>query len=111
MGSRCVFAKGLRGETKTVVLCDTDEQMQTMTVLQLKTKIVEFFPEIEGTSEDLRLVFGCTLLHNDEATLVSFGIQHESTIHLIERILGGGKLNSRETTDTSRAPKSPSGFL
>ncbi|KAJ3585581.1 hypothetical protein NHX12_014300, partial [Muraenolepis orangiensis] len=102
-----VIVKELDGEMTAVDLCDTEEQMQTMTLLQLKTKIAERLPDIEGTWEDLRLIFGGKQLDNDEATLVSFGIQKESTIHLIERLRGGGTPNSRETTDTSLAPESP----
>ncbi|KAJ3585362.1 hypothetical protein NHX12_014083 [Muraenolepis orangiensis] len=105
-----VIVKELDGEKTTVVLCDTDEQMQTMTVLQLKTKIAERLPDIEGTWEDLRLIFGGKQL-DDEATLVSFGIEHESTIHLVKRLRGGGTPNSRETTDTSLAPESPCRIL
>lgn len=39
---------GFRGEKKTVDLCNTDEQMKSMTVKQLKEKIAEKFAEPEG---------------------------------------------------------------
>lgn len=39
---------GIRGEKKTIDLCNTEEQMQSMTVKQLKEKIAEKIPETTG---------------------------------------------------------------
>lgn len=39
---------GFRGEKMIVDLCNTDEQMQSMTVLQLKEKIAQRLPESAG---------------------------------------------------------------
>lgn len=39
---------GLRGEKMIVDLCNTDEQMQSMTVRQLKEKIAQRLPETAG---------------------------------------------------------------
>ncbi|KAJ3585705.1 hypothetical protein NHX12_014424 [Muraenolepis orangiensis] len=83
-----VIVYGINGEKMAVDLCNTDEQMQTMTVLQLKTKIVERLPGTGG-GENLRLVFTNKTLDNDEATLVSFGIQNQSVIQLVMRVPGG----------------------
>ncbi|KAJ3585703.1 hypothetical protein NHX12_014422, partial [Muraenolepis orangiensis] len=79
-----VIVYGINGEKMAVDLCNTDEQMQTMTVLQLKTKIVERLPGTGG-GENLRLIFTNKQLDNDEATLVSFGIQNQSVIQLVMR--------------------------
>ncbi|KAJ3585125.1 hypothetical protein NHX12_013847 [Muraenolepis orangiensis] len=90
-----VIVIGFNGEKMRVDLCDTDDQMKAMTLLQLKTKIVE---RLRGTAglENLRLIFEGKQLVNDEATLVSFGIQQECTIHLTERLPG----ESRRSQDS-----------
>uniref|UniRef100_A0A8C5BJT8 Uncharacterized protein n=1 Tax=Gadus morhua TaxID=8049 RepID=A0A8C5BJT8_GADMO len=41
-----VIVIGLNGEHMTIDLCDTEEQMKAMTVLQLKEKIGERLPGI-----------------------------------------------------------------
>ncbi|KAJ3585589.1 hypothetical protein NHX12_014308 [Muraenolepis orangiensis] len=80
-----VIVIGFNGEKTTVDLCNTDDQMKAMTVLQLKTKIAERSPG----GENLRLIFTNKQLDNDEATLVSFGIQNKSVIQLVMRVPGG----------------------
>lgn len=45
-----VVLHGMRGEKKTIDLCNTAEQMKSMTVKQLKEKIAERFPETGGMS-------------------------------------------------------------
>ncbi|KAJ3585527.1 hypothetical protein NHX12_014306 [Muraenolepis orangiensis] len=84
-----VIVIGFNGEKTTVDLCNTDDQMKAMTVLQLRTKIAGRLPDIEGTGENLRLVFTDKQLDNDEATLASFGIQNKSVIQLVMRVPGG----------------------
>lgn len=43
-----VLVNGLKGQRITVDLCNTEEQMQKMTVLQLKEKISERLPDTAG---------------------------------------------------------------
>ncbi|KAM3590886.1 uncharacterized protein V6R79_018298 [Siganus canaliculatus] len=44
-----VLVNGLRGEKMTIDLCNTEEQMQKMTVLQLKEKIIQRLPGSDVT--------------------------------------------------------------
>lgn len=44
-----VVVHGAKGEKLIIDLCNTDEQMKSMTVLQLKEKIAEALPGIKGT--------------------------------------------------------------
>lgn len=46
-----VVVHGLRGEKLIVDLCNTEEQMQSMTVLQLKQKIAQKLPDTLGKSQ------------------------------------------------------------
>lgn len=43
-----VVVHGLRGEKLMIDLCNTEEQMKSMTVRQLKEKITERFPDTSG---------------------------------------------------------------
>lgn len=43
-----VTVNGLKGEKLNIDLCNTEEQMQSMTVRQLKEKIAERLPETAG---------------------------------------------------------------
>uniref|UniRef100_A0A668AGA1 Ubiquitin-like domain-containing protein n=1 Tax=Myripristis murdjan TaxID=586833 RepID=A0A668AGA1_9TELE len=87
----CVY--GMRGEKVTIDLCDTEEQMQNMTVLQLKEKVAEKLPEFAVERiETLRLIFTDKELNEDSKLLSSYGIQHMSVIHAVIRIPGGGRL-------------------
>lgn len=45
-----VFVHGIRGEKKIIDLCNTEEEMKSLTVKQLKEKIEQTFPEIAGLS-------------------------------------------------------------
>ncbi|KAF0029181.1 hypothetical protein F2P81_018286 [Scophthalmus maximus] len=73
-----VVVHGLRGEKMTVDLCNTEEQMQTMTVLQLRERIAQKLPNNADKMLD------------DDATLLSqYGIQHMSVIHMVLRVPGG----------------------
>lgn len=47
-----VVVHGLRGQKLIVDLCNTEEQMKSMTVLQLKEKIAERLPESAGRSHN-----------------------------------------------------------
>ena len=44
-----VIVSGLNGENMTIDLCNTEEQMKAMTVLQLKNKLGERLPGRAGT--------------------------------------------------------------
>uniref|UniRef100_A0A8C5EWH5 Ubiquitin-like domain-containing protein n=1 Tax=Gouania willdenowi TaxID=441366 RepID=A0A8C5EWH5_GOUWI len=79
---------GLRGEKMVVDLCNTEEQMKSMTVLQLKEKILERLPEAAG-EESLRLVFTDKMLDGDTTLLTSYGVQHMSVIHMVLKVPGG----------------------
>lgn len=43
-----VVVHGIRGEKKTIDLCNTEEQMKSLTVKQLREKIAERIPETAG---------------------------------------------------------------
>ncbi|KAG7281815.1 hypothetical protein CRUP_037096 [Coryphaenoides rupestris] len=78
---------GLSGQKMAIDLRNTEEQMRTMTVQQLKTKIAERLPggaagALQGA---FRLIFASKLLE-DAATLASYGIQHRSVIHMVLRV-------------------------
>lgn len=77
-----LFIQTQVGKTITVHL--KSEIMMSMTVVQLKNVI----ESIEGIPEDQqRLVHAGTLLDNPD-TLVNHGIQDNSTLHLVLRLLG-----------------------
>ncbi|XP_037333603.2 uncharacterized protein zgc:194655 [Pungitius pungitius] len=83
-----VVVDGLRGEKMMIDLCNTDEQFKTMTVLQLKEKIVEKLPGTAG-EEALRLIFADKMLDGNDQLLTHFGIQHMSVIRTGMRLPGG----------------------
>ncbi|KAM4714062.1 uncharacterized protein FYW61_019151 [Anableps anableps] len=84
-----VMVHGLRGEKMIIDLCNTEEQMQKMTVGQLKEKIAEKLPQTAG-EEDMRLIFTDKGLEGDTSLLSEYGIQHMSVIQLIIKVPGGG---------------------
>uniref|UniRef100_A0A8C4E6C8 Ubiquitin-like domain-containing protein n=1 Tax=Dicentrarchus labrax TaxID=13489 RepID=A0A8C4E6C8_DICLA len=67
---------------KTIDLCDTEEQFKSITVLQLKEKIIETIrPEnVSVAAEALELIFKDKLLDRNSALLSEYGIQHMSVI-------------------------------
>ncbi|CAB1421415.1 unnamed protein product [Pleuronectes platessa] len=92
-----VVVHGLRGERIHIDLCNTEEQMQSMTVLQLKEKIEEKLPQSEGDAT-VRLFSENKLLDGDFTLLSEYGIQHMSVIRVVERVRGGGMRVLTETT-------------
>ncbi|KAM3590264.1 uncharacterized protein V6R79_006801 [Siganus canaliculatus] len=84
-----VIVNGPRGEEMIIDLCNTEEQMQNMTVLQLKEKIIQRVPGHDDV-ERLRLIFTDRMLDGDSTLLCSYGIHHKSVIHLVMRLPGGG---------------------
>ncbi|XP_045920891.1 uncharacterized protein zgc:194655 [Micropterus dolomieu] len=83
-----VVLNGLRGEKTTIDLCNTEDQMKSMTVMQLKEKIGQRLPENAG-QDNLRLIFTDKMLDGDDELLSDFGIQHMSVIHMVLRVPGG----------------------
>ncbi|MED6294573.1 hypothetical protein CHARACLAT_022443 [Characodon lateralis] len=83
-----VMVHGLRGEKMMIDLCNTEEQMKKMTVLQLKEKIAERLPQTAG-EDNLRLIFTDKNLEGDNSLLSEYGIQHMSVIQLVIKVPGG----------------------
>uniref|UniRef100_A0A3Q2ZEH3 Ubiquitin-like domain-containing protein n=1 Tax=Kryptolebias marmoratus TaxID=37003 RepID=A0A3Q2ZEH3_KRYMA len=83
-----VMVHGLRGEKMFIDLCNTEEQMQKMTVLQLKEKIAEKLPETTG-QDNLRLIFTDKMLDENTKLLSKYGIQNKSVIQMVIRVPGG----------------------
>ncbi|MEQ2186057.1 hypothetical protein GOODEAATRI_024719 [Goodea atripinnis] len=83
-----VMVHGLRGEKMMIDLCNTEEQMKKMTVLQLKEKIAERLPHTAG-EDNLRLIFTDKNLEGDNSLLSEYGIQHMSVIQLVIKVPGG----------------------
>ncbi|MEQ2237761.1 hypothetical protein ILYODFUR_026319 [Ilyodon furcidens] len=83
-----VMVHGLRGEKMMIDLCNTEEQMKEMTVLQLKEKIAERLPQTAG-EDNLRLIFTDKNLEGDNSLLSEYGIQHMSVIQLVIKVPGG----------------------
>ncbi|KAK2863056.1 hypothetical protein Q5P01_002589 [Channa striata] len=83
-----VVINGFRGEKMIIDLCNTEEQMQQMTVLQLKEKILPRLPASTG-EESLRLIFTDKELNENTKLLSEYGIQHMSVIHMVVRVPGG----------------------
>ncbi|XP_059211259.1 ubiquitin-ribosomal protein eL40 fusion protein-like [Centropristis striata] len=75
---------GPTGNDKIVNLCDTEEEMKLFTVEQLKTEITEQL----DIDEDIRMVYGNKQLE-ESSLLISYGIQHLSTIHTVVKLPGG----------------------
>ncbi|KAM3591297.1 uncharacterized protein V6R79_026270 [Siganus canaliculatus] len=80
-----VIVNGLRGEELIIDLCNTEEQMQKMTVLQLKEKILQRLPGLDDVAR-LVLIFADKMLDGDSTLLCSYGIQHMSVIHVVIRL-------------------------
>ncbi|XP_070786158.1 uncharacterized protein [Enoplosus armatus] len=81
-----ILLSGLRGEKMMIDLCNTEEQMKSMTVLQLKEKIAQRLP---AGQEALRLIFTDKMLEEDSKLLSDYGIQHMSVIHMVMTLPGG----------------------
>ncbi|CAN9509613.1 unnamed protein product [Ophioblennius macclurei] len=81
---------GLRSEGLLIDLCDTEEQMKSMTVWQLKEKIFQRLPEYRHDGDHLKMLFRGEVLDEDEKPLSEYGVQHKSAIHVILRVPEGG---------------------
>ena len=67
-----VLVQGYRGEKKTIDLCNTEEQMKSMTVKQLKEKIAQKFPETAGMYLILGTVCVCVCIYCDKMKIFAF---------------------------------------
>uniref|UniRef100_A0A3Q4BD74 Ubiquitin-like domain-containing protein n=1 Tax=Mola mola TaxID=94237 RepID=A0A3Q4BD74_MOLML len=81
-----VVVFGIKGEKVLLDLCNTQEQMESMTVLQLREKINQRFPEIASA---VRLIFTTKQLDVDSEPLSKYGIQHMSGIQMVIKVPGG----------------------
>uniref|UniRef100_A0A3B4B1B2 Ubiquitin-like domain-containing protein n=1 Tax=Periophthalmus magnuspinnatus TaxID=409849 RepID=A0A3B4B1B2_9GOBI len=85
-----VVVTGFKGERMTVDLCNTDEQMRSMTVEQLKNKIaVKLPPNTGNLCFRISLIFADERLDVDSKLLSDYGIQHMSVIQLVLQVDGG----------------------
>ncbi|XP_073968347.1 uncharacterized protein [Salmo salar] len=86
-----VTVNGFRGEKMVIDVANTEEQMNSTTVLQLKKKIAEKLPgNLGGDPETMRLIFTDKHLE-DPCLLSSYGIQSQSVIQIVLRVPGGWK--------------------
>ncbi|KAL6118513.1 uncharacterized protein ACO6RY_03301 [Pungitius sinensis] len=83
-----VVVQGMKGKKMVVDLCNTDEQLMKMTVLQLKENIAKRLPETAG-EKVLRLIFAEKVLDGNDQLLSHFGIKHMSVIQMVVRVPGG----------------------
>ncbi|KAI3376363.1 hypothetical protein L3Q82_016831 [Scortum barcoo] len=86
---------GPRGDEKIIDLCENEEQLKKITVMQLKKKIAQ---ELK-TSDDIRMVFRTEPLE-EMAVLSSYGIRH--ILHLAKM----GSTESTEQSNMSRQQRS-----
>uniref|UniRef100_A0A668RL03 Ubiquitin-like domain-containing protein n=1 Tax=Oreochromis aureus TaxID=47969 RepID=A0A668RL03_OREAU len=91
-----VKVQGLRGETKWIDLCNTDEEFNSMTMKNLKEKIRHCFSymlDVSGSEgdnhEELQMIFQGLRLEGDDTLLCHYGIQDFSVIQLVLKICGG----------------------
>ncbi|XP_068164445.1 uncharacterized protein zgc:194655 [Antennarius striatus] len=83
-----VIVYGLMGDKISVDLCNTQEEMSSLTVLQLKEKILNAETVLKGQLS-LRLIFADKNLDDDKKLLSSYGIQHLSVIQVVVKLPGG----------------------
>ncbi|XP_060892395.1 uncharacterized protein zgc:194655 [Labrus mixtus] len=83
-----VVVKGPRGESLIIDLCNTEEQMNSMTVQQLKEKIQQKLPDAAGGAA-VRLIFTDKVLEEDSKPLSNYGVQHMSLIMMVLKVPGG----------------------
>uniref|UniRef100_A0A3B3DJM6 Ubiquitin-like domain-containing protein n=1 Tax=Oryzias melastigma TaxID=30732 RepID=A0A3B3DJM6_ORYME len=92
-----VEVNSYEGVRMIIYLCDTEEEMQKITVLQLKEKIDQQLPQFDGVKcENLRLIFADKFLDEDSRLLSVYGIQNMSVIHTVMRLDGGGSPEAYE---------------
>uniref|UniRef100_A0A3B3DJM0 Ubiquitin-like domain-containing protein n=1 Tax=Oryzias melastigma TaxID=30732 RepID=A0A3B3DJM0_ORYME len=83
-----VVVQSLRGEMMEINLCDTEEEMQKITVLQLKEKIDQQLCQFDGVKY-MHLIFTDKMLDEDSKPLSEYGIQNMSVIRMVIKVPGG----------------------
>ncbi|KAJ8366961.1 hypothetical protein AAFF_G00336300 [Aldrovandia affinis] len=85
-----VIIIGLKGEKIAVDVGHSEEEMGSMTVLQLKHRIAEKMPGNSGNNgEGLRLIYTKYQLE-DAKNLSEYDVKDKSVIQLVLRLPGGG---------------------
>ncbi|XP_032886946.1 polyubiquitin-like [Amblyraja radiata] len=85
-----VLVKGLKGETTTVDISQTEKEFNETTVLVFKRKLLTKFPQGTVQAEDLRLLFANEQLEDDKR-LSDYKVMDKSTIMMVLRLPGGGR--------------------
>uniref|UniRef100_A0A3Q2EDZ3 Ubiquitin-like domain-containing protein n=1 Tax=Cyprinodon variegatus TaxID=28743 RepID=A0A3Q2EDZ3_CYPVA len=86
-----IVVLGAKGGDLTIDLCTYQEEMERLTVMNLKQKIAESLTEKAGGEclvRDMRLIFGNKTLE-EKKRLLDYGIQHLSRIHMVIPLDGG----------------------
>ena len=91
-----VFVKGAGAGTITLSVAESLGGFNSTTVCLLRRMALKRWSQFQVTADthDLRLLFagkqlGDWLRDGREATLADYGVQHNSTIHLVSRLRGG----------------------
>ncbi|XP_055502437.1 uncharacterized protein LOC129703759 [Leucoraja erinacea] len=85
-----VLVKGLKGETTTVDISQTEKEFNETTVLVFKMKLLTKLPQGTVQADDLRLLFANEQLEDDKR-LSDYKVMDKSTIMMVLRLPGGGK--------------------
>uniref|UniRef100_A0A3B5KBL3 Ubiquitin-like domain-containing protein n=1 Tax=Takifugu rubripes TaxID=31033 RepID=A0A3B5KBL3_TAKRU len=83
-----VFLKKTSGETFEITFSDDKNPFETATVADLKDRA---HPICGIPVEDIRLVYTGIQLEDDRL-LSDYRIQHGSTVHVVQRLRGGGEV-------------------
>ncbi|GAA6226439.1 uncharacterized protein zgc:194655 [Lates japonicus] len=84
MSKGSVMVHWCPGGMKNILLSNTKEQVQNMTVKELKKSVKKEFSNILGLNEDnVQLYFKGQKLGNDCSPLSEYGIQHKSVLQLV----------------------------
>ncbi|XP_078266131.1 uncharacterized protein LOC144599245 [Rhinoraja longicauda] len=85
-----VIVKGLRGESTTVDISQTEKEFNETTVLVFKGKLLKKMPQGTAQAEDLRLLFANEQLEDDKK-FSDYQVKDKSTIMMVLRLPGGGR--------------------
>uniref|UniRef100_A0A8C6NH41 Ubiquitin-like domain-containing protein n=1 Tax=Nothobranchius furzeri TaxID=105023 RepID=A0A8C6NH41_NOTFU len=84
-----VIVTGLDGQKFTIDLCESEKDLQRITVQELKVKISAKISErLPGVTGKL-LIFGNKRLDENDKRLHEYGIIHKSAIHMVISLDGG----------------------
>ncbi|XP_070405018.1 uncharacterized protein [Nothobranchius furzeri] len=89
-----VIVTGLDGQKFTIDLCESEKDLQRITVQELKVKISAKISErLPGVTaqiiNDMQLIFGNKRLDENDKRLHEYGIIHKSAIHMVISLDGG----------------------